>query len=835
MKATKSKPRIADPSRLMATALVAWSWTFTYAQANPTGGSVAAGAATISSPSASKLVISATTAKTIINWASFNIGSGESVLANLPGASSILLNRVGAGGGPSLLLGSLTSNGRVYLVNPAGIVVGAGSQITAAQLLLSTHGLSDANFLGGHYIFDQPGDAGAGVVNHGSITATGGAAILAGERVKNDGVIAAEFGTVVLAGAKTYTVDFAGDGLLKFAVTTPVDALPAGARSLVENSGTISARGGTVLLTAAAAKGVIANVINTSGIIEATSVAAVNGKIVLSGSGGGTEVAGALDASGRGAGETGGQVAVLGDSVTLAPGARIDVSGDSGGGTALIGGNFRGKGPQRNAQATTVAAGAAIHADAITRGDGGRVAVWSDGDTSFGGSITARGGAQGGNGGFVETSGERLFVTGTVDTRAPLGRAGTWLLDPSDFTICPTTVCTTSGAAIAGALANGEVIIEAFANPGNNTEIANGTTTNSGPSTGNITVSDIINYASGQQLSLLAEGNISVTPGGSIQNFGSGNVNLVAGSNGSAGLNAGGTSFNAATLLGIANSYGQNGGSVAIGNGAQAGGIAVGSAGGTTTIAANNLTLTGGSGTNGSFAQVGFAGNATGDINVRLTGNLALDAGTGDGGGTFAQIGHGAADLNTSGPVSGNIDIQVAGTTTFNPTATTFGSALIGNASTPTTMGGSTGNVSLVSGFIATPTNHGLGSSIGNDIPGGNVLIEATAPGATLSVGDNTTHQYSSTFGITLEAPAGTVAFNGILLNDSSGSVTVTAASISAQGSITTAGGAVTTNGQWCSRATCRSIRLIPANPRAPTSPSTGRSTTPRARRAARC
>ncbi len=220
MSATKSKLRIAEPSRLMATALVAWSWSFTDAQANPIGGVVASGAATISAPSASKLSITTSTAKTIINWSSFSIQKNESVVVNqVLGSGSILLNRVKAGGPASFLLGSLTSNGRVYLINPAGIVVGAGAQITASQLLLSTQGVSDANFLAGNYNFNIAGNPGAAVVNHGSITATGGSAILAGEQVTNDGVIAAEFGTVVLAGAKTFTVDFTGDGLLKFAIT----------------------------------------------------------------------------------------------------------------------------------------------------------------------------------------------------------------------------------------------------------------------------------------------------------------------------------------------------------------------------------------------------------------------------------------------------------------------------------------------------------------------------------------------------------------------------------------------------------------------------------------
>src|SRR5205823_592265 len=111
-----------------------------------------------------------------------------------------------------------------------------------------------------------------------------------------------------------------------------------------------------------------------------------------------------LDASGKGAGQTGGTVKVLGNQVALASTSSIDVSGDSGGGTALVGGNFHGQGPEANAATTTISAGATINASAITKGNGGRVAVWSNTLTTFGGTITATGGSTGGSGGYVETS-----------------------------------------------------------------------------------------------------------------------------------------------------------------------------------------------------------------------------------------------------------------------------------------------------------------------------------------------------------------------------------------------------------------------------------------------
>ncbi|MFX5506004.1 hypothetical protein ABTD43_18225, partial [Acinetobacter baumannii] len=84
---------------------------------------------------------------------------------------------------------------------------------------------------------------------------------------------------------------------------------------------------------------------------------------------------GTLDASGRSAGETGGTVKLLGGTVAQTSGGRIDVTGDAGGGTAYVGGNFLGAGPEQNATSTTVATGSSIDASAISNGNGGRVAL----------------------------------------------------------------------------------------------------------------------------------------------------------------------------------------------------------------------------------------------------------------------------------------------------------------------------------------------------------------------------------------------------------------------------------------------------------------------------
>ena len=132
----------------------------------------------------------------------------------------------------------------------------------------------------------------------------------------------------------------------------------------------------------------------------------------------------------------GGKVQVLGDRIGLFENARIEVSGETSGGTVLIGGDFQGKGNVPNATRTFIGSGVSINADAVSNGNGGRVIVWSNEATYFYGNISARGGANAGNGGFVEVSGKQfLDYNGLVDTRAPKGLTGNLLLDPTNIVV----------------------------------------------------------------------------------------------------------------------------------------------------------------------------------------------------------------------------------------------------------------------------------------------------------------------------------------------------------------------------------------------------------------
>src|SRR5258706_6483702 len=151
--------------------------------------------------------------------------------------------------------------------------------------------------------------------------------------------------------------------------------------------------------------------INKAGVWRAITVTHECGHIYLRDSGGTVVNSGTVEASGTASGTKGGTVEVLGERVGLLGHSRIDVSGDAGGGTALIGGDYQGKNPSiPNAQRTVVGANATITADAVNSGNGGKVIVWSDNTTVFRGTITGKGGAQGGNGGVVPSLGKKKVI-----------------------------------------------------------------------------------------------------------------------------------------------------------------------------------------------------------------------------------------------------------------------------------------------------------------------------------------------------------------------------------------------------------------------------------------
>ncbi|TYK64188.1 beta strand repeat-containing protein, partial [Colwellia echini] len=133
---------------------------------------------------------------------------------------------------------------------------------------------------------------------------------------------------------------------------------------------------------------------------------------------------------------SGGVVKVLGDKVGLLDSASVDVSGHQGGGEVYLGGDYRGENSAiRNASASYLGRDTQVSANGLTNGDGGKVILWGNDLAKAYGSISATGGSENGNGGFVETSAKVVDLDLSVNVGAISGDSGTWLIDPYNITI----------------------------------------------------------------------------------------------------------------------------------------------------------------------------------------------------------------------------------------------------------------------------------------------------------------------------------------------------------------------------------------------------------------
>ena len=342
---------------------------------------------------------------------------------------------------PSQIFGQLSANGQVFLSNPSGVYFAPGASVDVGALVATTHSISNADFMAGSSRFNRDGATGS-VLNEGDLRAgLGGYIALLAPEVRNQGVVVAQMGTVALAAGESYELQFDGTRLTSILVT------PSNIAALVDNAQAVQAPGGLIILSAQAANRLQAGVVNNSGTLEAS---------------------GMVDNGG---------------TIRLAASDRISQNGT-------------------------------IHADAAPghAGNGGNITVIADlgnpdSVMSASGSISARGGDAGGNGGFIETSGTSVKIgeSARFDTHASQGNAGTWLIDPKDFTVAAANTGTittgtpsgdVSGAVISAALANGNVTIASGL----------GSTT---AGSGDVNVNDAVNWTK-NTLTLTAARNINI-------------------------------------------------------------------------------------------------------------------------------------------------------------------------------------------------------------------------------------------------------------------------------------------------------------------------------------
>ncbi|WP_187329450.1 CHAT domain-containing protein [Halomicronema hongdechloris] len=353
-----------------------------------------------------------------------------------------ILSRV-IGGDPSIIDGLLQvsgGNSNLFLMNPAGIVFGPNARLDLSGSFSATTA-TGIEFAEGWFDAIEAGDFTTltgnpiayrfGVGEPGAIVNAGTLAVEPGQGVSLVGGTVINTGTIEAPGGQITVTAVPGTSRVRLQQPGWVVALEVDVALLAESGASAIAPWDLPRLLTEGAPG-----IETGLVLAADGSVQLAESGVMVPSGGATSiVSGQLDAANRASGQTGGEIAVLGDRVGLV-GAEVDASGDAGGGRVLVGGEFQGNGMLPNAERTYISEDSSIQADGGTTGDGGEVIVWADEVTRFYGGISAQGGNESGNGGFVEVSGaETLTFRGEVNTSAPNGEAGTLLLDPENIVI----------------------------------------------------------------------------------------------------------------------------------------------------------------------------------------------------------------------------------------------------------------------------------------------------------------------------------------------------------------------------------------------------------------
>ena len=540
--------------------------------------------------------INQSTQRLAIDWTSLSTRANEALIFNQPNAQAIALNRI-TGSSPSTLLGSLTANGQVFILNPNGVLFGAGSQVNVGGLVASTLSMSNADFEAGNNVFTNTGTRGS-VVNQGTLNASqGGYIALLAPEVRNEGVISASLGTALLAAGNKVTLNLDNGSLLGYSIDQ------GAIHALAENKHLIQADGGQVLLSAKALDSLTTATVNNTGIIEARTLQNQAGRILLMGDMdvGTVNVAGTLDASA----------------------------------------------------------------------------------------------ATGGDGGFIETSAARVKVAdGTkVTTIASQGITGTWLIDPTDFTISAGSAVQTSSGIGASTLS--------AALGGSNVAIS---TDAAGSGNGDIHVNSAVSWAA-NKLTLTAHRNININT--NLNASGTAQLALAYGQASAAGAGSGYFLNNGAKVqLPAGNNFSTRQGS------------------GGATLGYTVITDLGVAGSTSATDLQGINGGLAGRYVLGADIDAAATAGWNSGAG-FAPLGISAVSLQFTGHFDG-LGHSVNGLVINRPTTDEVG--LFGSAGSGTLIR----NVGLVGGSVTGRNNTGsLVGASSNGVNISNVFATGSVVGGT--------------------------------------------------------------------------------------------------------
>lgn len=424
--------------------------------ASPQGAQVVVGQATIETKD--NLTTITNTPNSVINWQSFNIGKDEIVKFVQQNSNSAVLNRV-VGNDISQILGSLQSNGKVFLVNPNGILFGKNATVNVQSLIASTLDISNDQFASGKLSFEQKKQATiASVLNQGLVKVNDdGTLALIGGNVENNGVLEARDGSVFLLAGNTISIADLNNNDISFKVTATNKAI---------NLGTILAKKVTMLGNRVAhgdagdLRDLFLDTINTDSQASSAQINAKGEVLLFAGSeadamqstnqsnsqvigtrNGLVLVNATIDVSNKSG--TAGKVTVLGDTVVLDNHSNINTTGDIAG-SVNIGGDLNGKGSIKLSKATVLEKNQVINSSGTSKS--GNVIVWGD-YLDVDGTLDAS--SENGTAGLVETSAIDFDFRSSlvVKTKSKTGKSGEWLLDPGELFVTDESDAETFGYA----------------------------------------------------------------------------------------------------------------------------------------------------------------------------------------------------------------------------------------------------------------------------------------------------------------------------------------------------------------------------------------------------
>ena len=788
--------------------------------------------------------INQSTQNMAIDWQSYNVNANERVQYIQPNSSSISLNRILSQNG-STIAGRIDANGQVILVNPNGIFFTPTSIINVGGIIASGLDIQPNDFMNGNYIFDEVLGTDGAVINRGMINASlGGNVALIGKQVKNDGLIIANLGTVNLAAGKQVVLTFDDGGLLGVRVSKEILQDELGVDPAVLNGGEINAEGGRVLLTASTSQDVFSQAVNTGELDQPTSVVihedgsftlgsgadVINtgsidtsttssdqnlsqspsqniGRIVLlgenvtnsgqllanatNGNGGDIELhaqdttlltENSLTSARSESNGQGGIVKVLGDNVGLFAQATVDASGANGGGQVFIGGDQEGNNALiPNSEFIYLSENSQVFADALDTGNGGRLITFATDTARIYGDLFARGGINGGDGGFIETSGLIGFqIMGAPDASAPQGEAGTWLIDPYNITVTDSSnnavISPDDGAFVSNGSGDAEIAVSIIKNTLLTTNVIIRTQGESaGSGNGDITFDALgdLDYdgTGSRMLTLDAAGDITFEAGSRIfdgNTNGQDSLNVELWADGAVILEGVSGVLPAASII-------TQGGAFTVGtetdpvasftnNGTVDTSGAFNQNGGNITITTSGALTTTGLTANGGMAGIGTAGQTAGSIALS-GGSITLN-------GDLSSVGSVGNENNTDGDgASITLDgsVILANTVTLDARGNTSGGISFNN-----TLNG-TGNLTLYGNEMI------FSGSVGDSTRLGSLMVNATG-----NVNANTITATSLTVNQSTGFTSGDINTAGATSSDvAGGAVTIVANTAGAENTVT--------------------------------------------------